>query len=66
LKDTLVRFLPCWDDRIAPMVCSGNPRRLPRPRRPAAPLGAKCPTRRLGLGAIIGARHRHRQGDAAA
>ena len=24
LKDTLTRFLPCWHDRIAPVVCSGK------------------------------------------
>jgi len=24
LKDTLVRFLPCWHDRITPLVCSGK------------------------------------------
>ena len=24
LKDTLARFLPCWHDRIAPVVCSGK------------------------------------------
>lgn len=24
LKDTLVRFLPCWHDRITPAVCSGK------------------------------------------
>ena len=24
LKDTMVRFLPCWHDRITPVVCSGK------------------------------------------
>ncbi|MGO8745000.1 MAG: 2,3-diphosphoglycerate-dependent phosphoglycerate mutase [Thermoguttaceae bacterium] len=24
LKDTLTRFLPCWHDRIAPVVCAGK------------------------------------------
>ena len=43
-----------------------NPRCLPRPRRSAGPLGARCPAGRLGFGAIAGTRHRHRQGDAAA